>query len=58
VIGAGPGGLTAARWLLSMGFEPTIFERSPVLGGASGRACAAEGMATGGWCGTAAPGKG
>jgi dimethylaniline monooxygenase (N-oxide forming) len=33
VIGAGPGGLTAARWLLSQGFEPTIFERSPVLGG-------------------------
>lgn len=33
VIGAGPGGLIAARWLLSQGFEPTIFERSPVLGG-------------------------
>lgn len=24
VIGAGPGGLVAARWLLSQGFEPTI----------------------------------
>ncbi|OBI52946.1 NAD(P)/FAD-dependent oxidoreductase [Mycobacterium sp. E796] len=33
VIGAGPGGLIAARWLLSQGFEPTIFERSQVLGG-------------------------
>jgi cation diffusion facilitator CzcD-associated flavoprotein CzcO len=33
VIGAGPGGLIAARWLLSQGFEPTIFEQSPVLGG-------------------------
>ena len=29
VIGAGPGGLVAARWLLSQGFEPTIFEQSP-----------------------------
>ena len=25
-IGAGPGGLVTARWLLSQGFEPTIFE--------------------------------
>ena len=33
VIGAGPGGLVAARWLLSQGFEPTIFERSSMLGG-------------------------
>ena len=33
VIGAGPGGLTAARWLLSQGFEPTLFEQSPALGG-------------------------
>ena len=33
VIGAGPGGLAAARWLLSQGFEPTIFEQAPVLGG-------------------------
>ena len=33
VIGAGPGGLAAARWLLSQGFEPTIFEQSPTLGG-------------------------
>jgi dimethylaniline monooxygenase (N-oxide forming) len=33
VIGAGPGGLVAARWLLSREFEPTIFERAPMLGG-------------------------
>ena len=40
VIGAGPGGLVAARWLLAQGFEPTIFEqgsgaRRPV-GGTAG----------------------
>ena len=33
VIGAGPGGLVAARWLASQGFEPTIFEQTPTLGG-------------------------
>ena len=33
VIGAGPGGLVTARWLLSQGFEPTIFEKSQTLGG-------------------------
>ena len=33
VIGAGPGGLIAARWLLSQGFEPTLFEQCPILGG-------------------------
>jgi dimethylaniline monooxygenase (N-oxide forming) len=33
VIGAGPGGLVAARWLLSQGFEPTIFEQARTLGG-------------------------
>ncbi len=33
VIGAGPGGLAAARWLLSQGFEPTIFEQTQMLGG-------------------------
>jgi dimethylaniline monooxygenase (N-oxide forming) len=33
VIGAGPGGLVAARWLLSEGFAPTLFEQSPTLGG-------------------------
>jgi dimethylaniline monooxygenase (N-oxide forming) len=33
VIGAGPGGLATARWLLSQGFKPTIFEQGPMLGG-------------------------
>jgi len=33
LIGAGPGGLVAARWLLSQGFEPTIFEQAATLGG-------------------------
>ncbi|KUI31621.1 dimethylaniline monooxygenase [Mycobacterium sp. IS-1742] len=33
VIGAGPGGLVAARWLQAQDFTPTIFERSPTLGG-------------------------
>ncbi|WP_207842107.1 flavin-containing monooxygenase [Williamsia soli] len=33
VIGAGPGGLVAARWLLSQGFEPTIFDQGPTVGG-------------------------
>ncbi|RDH79602.1 dimethylaniline monooxygenase [Mycolicibacterium moriokaense] len=33
VIGAGPGGLVTARWLLSQGLEPTLFEQSQSLGG-------------------------
>jgi len=33
VMGAGPGGLATARWLLSEGFEPTIFEQAPTVGG-------------------------
>ncbi|OBI54840.1 NAD(P)/FAD-dependent oxidoreductase [Mycobacterium sp. E787] len=33
VIGAVPGGLVAARWLMSQGFEPTIFEKAPMPGG-------------------------
>ena len=33
MIGAGPSGLVAARWLLQQGFEPTIFEQGPMLGG-------------------------
>lgn len=33
VVGAGPGGLVAARWLLSQGFEPTLFEQESTLGG-------------------------
>nr|WP_090342798.1 NAD(P)-binding domain-containing protein [Mycolicibacterium malmesburyense]CRL73394.1 putative flavin-containing monooxygenase [Mycolicibacterium malmesburyense] len=33
VIGAGPGGLVAARWLTAQGFAPTIYERGAGLGG-------------------------
>lgn len=33
VIGAGPGGLVAARWLEAQGFATTIFERGDTLGG-------------------------
>jgi dimethylaniline monooxygenase (N-oxide forming) len=33
VIGAGPAGLVAARWLIAEGFEPVIFEAADRLGG-------------------------
>ena len=33
VIGAGPGGLVAARWLRARGFDVTIFEQGATLGG-------------------------
>lgn len=33
VIGAGPGGLVAARWLAAHGLNPVIFEQNSVLGG-------------------------
>lgn len=33
IIGAGPGGLAAAAWLLRHGFEPVIFEAAHRLGG-------------------------
>ncbi|SEH79364.1 Predicted flavoprotein CzcO associated with the cation diffusion facilitator CzcD [Mycolicibacterium rutilum] len=33
VIGAGPGGLVAARWLRSQGFTTTIFEQGDEIGG-------------------------
>jgi dimethylaniline monooxygenase (N-oxide forming) len=33
VIGAGPSGLVAARWLSAQGFEPTLYEQGPMLGG-------------------------
>ncbi len=33
IIGAGPGGLVSAKWALSEGLEPTIFEKASTLGG-------------------------
>ena len=33
IIGAGPGGIAAARWLKSQGFAPTIFDRHTEFGG-------------------------
>ncbi|MFS8980248.1 NAD(P)-binding domain-containing protein [Cupriavidus necator] len=33
IIGAGPGGLVSARWLLQHGFEPILFEAGDRLGG-------------------------
>lgn len=33
IIGAGPGGLVAARWLSARGFDVTVFEAGPGLGG-------------------------
>ncbi len=33
IIGAGPGGLAAARWLKSKGFAPELFESHSALGG-------------------------
>lgn len=33
IVGAGPGGLAAARWLIAQGFEPVIFEAAEGIGG-------------------------
>jgi cation diffusion facilitator CzcD-associated flavoprotein CzcO len=33
IIGAGPAGIVAARYLITEGFDPVLFERSSVLGG-------------------------
>ena len=33
VVGAGPGGLVTARWLLSQGFDVTVFEAGATIGG-------------------------
>lgn len=33
IIGAGPGGLVAARWLAAQGMQPVVFEQSAALGG-------------------------
>jgi flavin-dependent dehydrogenase len=31
IIGAGPAGIAAARYLITEGFDPVLFERSSVL---------------------------
>ena len=33
IIGGGPAGIVAARWLKAQGFEPVLFEQSDALGG-------------------------
>jgi len=33
IVGAGPAGLVAARWLTAQGFDPQLYERMPDLGG-------------------------
>ena len=33
IIGAGPAGLAAARYLASEGFEPVLFEQGATIGG-------------------------
>lgn len=38
VLGAGPGGLVAARWLQQHGFEPVLFEAAERIGGQWNRA--------------------
>ncbi|MDI6837440.1 MAG: NAD(P)/FAD-dependent oxidoreductase, partial [Rhizobiaceae bacterium] len=40
VIGAGPGGLAAAKWLITHGLEPVVFEASARMGGQWNSACA------------------
>ncbi|TSE01513.1 dimethylaniline monooxygenase [Skermania sp. ID1734] len=44
VIGSGPGGLVVTRWLVSQGFEPTIFEQSHTLGGQWARVPGSSGI--------------
>src|SRR5688572_6910663 len=43
VLGAGPGGLVAARWLLARGLEPVLFEAADRLGGQWNRASSMSG---------------
>ncbi len=43
VIGAGPAGLAAARWLLAQGLEPVVFEASAQIGGRWNGASATSG---------------
>ncbi len=40
VIGAGPGGLAAAKWLAAHGLDPVVFEASARLGGQWNSTCA------------------
>jgi hypothetical protein len=44
IIGGGPAGLVAARWLKAQGFEPVIFEQSDALGGQWNRTSAHSGV--------------
>src|SRR6186713_869892 len=44
IIGGGPSGLVAARWLKAQGFEPMIFEQSNGLGGQWNSAAAHSGV--------------
>ena len=44
IIGGGPAGLVAARWLKAQGFEPVIFEQSDALGGQWNAASAHSGV--------------
>ncbi len=44
IVGAGPGGLVAARYLLAHGFEPVLFEQSSQLGGQWNQGAAHSGV--------------
>ena len=44
IVGAGPGGLVAARYLLAHGFEPVLFEQSSGLGGQWNQGAAYSGV--------------
>src|SRR5215213_10219945 len=44
IIGGGPSGIVAARWLNAQGFEPVIFEQSNGLGGQWNSAAAHSGV--------------
>jgi thioredoxin reductase len=44
ILGAGPGGLVAARFLAAQGFEPILVDRAPGVGGQWDRASAASGI--------------
>jgi thioredoxin reductase len=44
IVGAGPGGLVAARFLKAQGFEPLLFDRGSRVGGQWDRTAAASGI--------------